>query len=311
MNANACQCDFTLGNTGAPNCKTIFEVPKKFIFTSYYTSTGAVNELDISGALDSAQFLALVANADDKLKWFPTPDVDGVTMTRGENVYETLPSGKKVFIQEGQNDVGFFFVELDSVFLGKLKSIGCGDMGFFEISTTKDLIGMNGSTATKLAPIKFDSETFSALLQRKTYDSSQKINVMLQYDSAMRDEDLRIVKYSELSYDLHNLSGLVDIIGAVPTSISTTGFTMKMNTYYGTILNPLRVKGLVAGDFTLYNVTDSSAVTITTCVEGTGANEGQYAFTFTAQTSADVLRLSCTEAGYDDTVLETVAITIP
>lgn len=303
----ACSCDYTLGNLGVPGCKSIFQVPKKFVFTSYYKTDGTVNELDLSGDLDSVQFNALVNQTDAKLKWFPTPDVEINSMTRGENVYETLPSGKKIYIKEGELDVSFAMVNLDSVFLGKLKSMGCAQIGFYEISLNKDLIGMVGSTSTKLAPIKLDSETFSAMLERMTYEASQKIQVKMQYDSSMRDEDLRIVKYSEMSYDLHNLSGLIDIIGATATNISATSFKMNMNTYYGTPLNPYKIKGLVAADFALYNVTDSASVTISSCTE----SDGQYTFTYTSQTSADVLRLSCTKDGFDDTVLQTKTVTIP
>lgn len=303
----ACTCDYTLGNLGVPGCKSIFQVPHKFVFTSYYKSDGTINELDLSGDLDSTQFNALVNQSDSNLKWFPTPDIELNSITRGENVYETLPSGKKVYIKEGELDISFAIVEVDPVFLGKLKGMGCKQIGIFEITRSKDLVGMKGSSSTKLAPIKMDSETFSALFERMTYDASQKVQVKMQYDSSMRDEDLRMVKYSEMSYDLHNLNGLIDIIGATPTNISTTSFKMKMNTLYGSPINPFKVKGLVAGDFALYNLTDSASVTISTCTE----SNGEYTFTFTAQTSADVLRLSCTADGFDDTTLETVTITIP
>ncbi len=305
----SCNCNVTLGNTGTPGCPNIFEVGYKPIFTSYYTSTGAVNEITISGTLNEAFFTALVANADPFLKWFPTPKIDNVESASGEPVFETLGSGKQIFIRDGVRGYSWAWVNLDTIFLGKIANLKCKELGMFLVDQDGNLIGMEGSTpATKLKPIKIDKDTLVASLMLKGYESAQKINANVQFDLGMNDADLRMVAASELtSYDLKNISGLIDVIGNTASSISTTGFTMIMKTYYGTPLNPIKVLGLVAADFTLYNVTDSASVTISTVTE----TSGSYAFTFTAQTSADVLRLSCTEAGYDDTVLETVVITIP
>lgn len=305
----SCNCNVTLGNTGTPGCPTIFEVGYKVIFTSYYTSTGAVNEATISGTLNEAYFTALVSNADPFLKWFPTPKIDNVESASGEPVFETLGSGKKIPIRDGVREYKWSWVNLDTVFLGKIANLKCKDLGIFIVDQDGNLIGMKGSTeATKLKPIKIDKDTLVASLMLKGYESSQKINASVQFDLGMHDSDLRMVKADELtSYDLKNINGLIDIIGKTPTSLSTTGFTMVMNTYYGTPLNPIKVLGLVAADFTLYNVTNSLSVTISTVTE----TSGSYAFTYTAQTSGDVLRLSCVKAGYDDEILNTVTITTP
>ncbi|WP_196302365.1 hypothetical protein, partial [Streptococcus pneumoniae] len=56
------------------------------------------------------------------------------------------------------------------------------------------------------------------------------------------------------------------------------------------------LSGLVAGDFALYNVTDSAAVTVGSVAE---SPDGTYLITFAAQTANDVLRITPTKAGYD------------
>ena len=118
-----------------------------------------------------------------------------------------------------------------------------------------------------------------------------------------------MVSANDITIDMFDVVGLIDVYGGTPTSISTTGFTINLYNYYGTLKDKQEVQGLVAADFDLYNVTDSAAVTISTATE---TSSGTYAFTFTAQTSADVLRLSVDKNGYDSTIgLETVVVTIP
>ena len=88
-------------------------------------------------------------------------------------------------------------------------------------------------------------------------------------------------------------------------SISTTSFKTTMTFDYGTWKNKDVATGFDAADFALYNVTDAASVSISTCVE---SPDGTYTFTYTAQTSADVLRLTPSVAGFEFTPL---LITIP
>jgi len=92
---------------------------------------------------------------------------------------------------------------------------------------------------------------------------------------------------------------------------TTTGFSAKLTLDYGNAKTKLPISGLVAGDFVLYNVTDSAAVTISTCTE---SPDGTYAFTFTGQTNTDILRLSLgttTPAKpFDDATWSSVSITL-
>jgi hypothetical protein len=117
-----------------------------------------------------------------------------------------------------------------------------------------------------------------------------------------------MVSANDIAIDLFDLRGLLDVYGTTPTAISTTGFTITLETFFGSMKDKVEVVGLLLADFILYNVTDSLPVTILTTTENP---DGTYAFTFAAQTSGDVLKLSVDKNGFDSTPLETVVITIP
>jgi hypothetical protein len=102
-------------------------------------------------------------------------------------------------------------------------------------------------------------------------------------------------EFTPLIYSLYDVSSTI-------TAISATGFTATLKDEYG-----LAVQGLAIGDFALYNTTDSTMLIIDAMTE---TSAGVYEFTFTSQTSADVLRLTPTENGYDFSLVVDNLITI-
>jgi len=134
----------------------------------------------------------------------------------------------------------------------------------------------------------------------------EKLNISFDWLLSEEDGNLRFIVPTA---DLFSSNGLLDI-AATMTNISTTGFKAKLFTKegYGDISKKYPMTGLLLADFVLYNVTDSAAVTITSVTEDP---EGTYTFAFTAQTSADVLRLTPSLDGYDFTSVVATTVTIP
>jgi hypothetical protein len=126
--------------------------------------------------------------------------------------------------------------------------------------------------------------------------------IKFKYRTSVDDSYRRLIEASDLDFDaLEELYSLYDVSSTI-TAISATGFTATLKDEYG-----LAVQGLAIGDFALYNVTDAGAVTISAMTE---TSAGVYAFTFASQTSADVLRLTPTENGYDFSLVVANLITI-
>jgi hypothetical protein len=88
--------------------------------------------------------------------------------------------------------------------------------------------------------------------------------------------------------------------------ITTTGFVSKIDTIYGAKYDSTVFAGGVLADFTLYNETTASSVTITSVTE---APDGTYTFVIPAQSSADVLTLTFSKLGFYAS--STLSITIP
>jgi hypothetical protein len=102
---------------------------------------------------------------------------------------------------------------------------------------------------------------------------------------------------------------LLDITSTY-ANITLTSFDVTLTvTGYGTPLAPQLVKGLVAGDFALFNIDDSLAVTIISATEDTAG--GTYAITYAAQDTTEVLRLTPTKNGYNFSAVVTNTITLP
>lgn len=308
--AKACECNVGLSNTGTPNCQPIADVTKRLILVPYYTNAGAINEIDVNAVtFNSAFFLGKTQNADKSIRWFPTPDIENIEDVRADAVFESLNSGKNIFIQQGVRTFTGVIIKQSPEYLAKLESAGCVKLGAFIIDKGGNLIGNGGSSAGMLRPIKIDNNTFYPRLEKSSDTTIQKIQINFEWDIAEQDSNIRMVAAADMSYDLFNLTGLIDIYGETPTNVTTTGFEMDLNVNYGSMKNIITAKGLVLANFTLFNITDNAAVTITSVTE---SPDGHYAFAFAAQTSGDVLRLTVAlTTGYDSTELAKVAITIP
>lgn len=301
-------CNIGGSNTGQ-SCVPIMRVQKKIFLVPTFDSTGVANEIDLTQTLNEAYFTARVNDTDASQRWYPLPEMKNIVDERGDSLYQTFEDGSKVFISQGTRTFNGLIVGADAApqMVGKITSHRGVGMSIFIVDKEKNLIGKVGSSATKLAPIELEADSIDAKFIKTIDTAIQAIQVSFDVHMNEDDADLRMIQSTEMSYDISRLRGLIDVDATI-SSISTTGFTATLTTDGGTPITPVLCKGLVAGDFALYNVTDASAVTISTMTE---SPSGVYAFTFTAQTSADVLRLTPTKNGYDFTDVVATTITIP
>ncbi len=300
----SCKCNVGLGNTGT-GCTPIAEVAKKLILLEYFKADGTVNGITLSGTTFNNTFWSgKVNHADPKLRWYPLPDMKNVTTERAEGIKETYNDGTVGFVNQGGKSFLGLIINGPAQLQKELETARCVDVGIFVIDKDGNLLG-NGSVAGVLQPFKLDKDSFSTRLIPATDTTLQKLEVGFNYSVDEKDEDIVMITAAEMTDSPINLKGLLDISHTV-SGISTTGFTSTLKTKYGTPLNPVLDKGLLITDFAIYNVTDSAAVTILTMVE----TNGVYAFTFAAQTVADVLRLTPTKVGrsYTDVIAATVTI---
>ena len=289
-----CKCDSGLSNTGKPNCVTIQSVTSKLILVPLKANDGTKNSLDLTATFTEATFTALANQADASKRWFPLPQFENVELAKADSTFEEAPSGRKVFIKQGKRSFAGQLWNETPQLLGKIQDNRCVDFGVYIIDVNGNLVG--SKVGDKLYPIPVDNESFEAKLMFATDSATQKIMVGFDFYRLFDESTMWLLTPSDTTdlYDFNNLEGLLDVNLAI-SGIVATGAVATLTLDYGTAKNPIKVKGLVAGDFLLYNTTTSTTVTKTV----TETADGVYTFVYTAITgSTDVLKLSLAKNGY-------------
>lgn len=302
---------------GYPGCLPIAKIAARLIFTPLFAADGTKNFIDLTATLDADYFTDRMQEYDssDALvspysRWYITPTLENVEDTRAETVFQTFNSGKKSKVRQGvRTFMGFIVDGAAFEMLDKVKEFSCARIGAYVVDTAGNLHG-NGQDADKLYPIAIDKQSFDPQLVKATDAEVQMIQIMFDWGRLEDDRYLKMITADSLTaVDLLEYDGLIDLYGETVGAIGQTSFTIDIHTSYGNAISPTPVTGLVAADFALYNVTDSSAVTISSLTESLTV-EGRYTVSYASQTSADVLRLTPNKFGFDGDAIKQMTITI-
>jgi hypothetical protein len=291
-----CACNSGGGNTGRPSCYEVFGTAKKLIFVEYLKPDGTVNSVEIStltaGKLDQTYLDARIKDSNPRTRWYPTPNLVTVTDERSDDITEEIDNTTTIFIEEGVRAFEGFTLKGDPVFVGNMNSWKCIEAGVFAVDKDGNLQGseiLNGF----LYPVRLQPESLSASLIKAsvTNSTSSKTRIKFAISELEDDSDLKMLEAVDITADLKNAEGLVDVIAGTPTAISTTGFTVQLNTTYGGMTNPIPAEGLVGSDFSGVEISPTpGAIVISSAIES-GVIPGLYVFTIVAQTSGDLLEI--------------------
>lgn len=299
-----CDCNATLNNTGTPTCEPLMSVMKKLIIVPIYDDAGVRNYIDLTVTLNQAYFTARINDTDASQRWYPTPEIKNITSEKADSIFETMEDATKFFIRQGLRSFLGVMPKQSPAFLGKLEGFRCRQIGVYIIDKDGNLIGSFTETG-KLYPIRVDEASWNPVLVFGTDTTIQKVSLGFDFHIDENDSDLRMITATDITpVNLLALSGLLDV-NAETSAPSTTSFKAELTLDYGSIINPILVKNWVIGDFSLYNVNDALAVTIISVTESPA---GTYTFTYAAQGTTEVLRLSASKTGY---AFEPVLVTIP
>lgn len=303
-----CDCDYSLQNTGQPNCMPLWLYGVHKILVPLMDSAGVENKIAAGATVNDAYIQARFGDTDKTQRWYPLKNIKNATMTRAEDVVEDFDDGTKNFIKEGVLTNTYLLASKNPTLLGKIKSFRCEAMGEYTVDKGGKIIGRVDS-AGNCYPIAIEPNTLSAIPLYPTATSSYNIQITYDWRQDMYDEEIgaygNTVNWSSSLND-----GLRDVnIALGDTPATTTTFEVELTYDYGDVNNKLPVKGLVAADFTLAEVSPTpGAITITSVTE---TADGVYSFVIPTQTSADVLRLSASKTTFDFSRLADFTITIP
>ena len=301
-----CSCDVSLQNTGSPSCAPIMGVAANFILVPLIANDGTFNYIDPTATFNDAYFTALINEADDSKRWYPTGKLKNVTTDRADPILETFEDGSSVFIRDGIRNFTAMIIKGSFELAKQFNANRCSTFGIFIVDLDGNILGTTKTGSNYLYPIACDAATFYAKPVFTTDTTIQKIMLMGQWDVLQKDDDLRMISASSITAaNIVNLKGLMNVYTTI-VSTSTTTMVLDLYAKVGNIVTNYPIEGLVTADFVssdtgstskMYNITDASDVTVT-AAESTTV-DGRYTLTYTAQTVADVLQPLIKKNGLD------------
>ena len=291
-----CACNSGGGNTGRPSCYEVFGTAKKLIFVEYLKPDGSVNSVDVSalsgGKLDQTFLDARTKDVNPRTRWYPTPPLFTVEDVRADDINEEIDTTTVIFIEEGVRTFEAFTLKGDPVFVGAMNAWKCISAGVFAIDNDGNLQGSE-TVDDFLYPVRLQPESLSAsLVKASTANStSAKTRISFAVSNLEDDANLKMIEAVDITADLKNAEGLIDVVAETPTAISTTGFTVQLNTIYGGMTNPIPAEGMETADFSGVEISPTpGAITISSVTESVSI-PGLYTFVIVAETSGDILEI--------------------
>lgn len=272
-----CDCNAGLSNTGRPNCVPVHGVTSSLILVPIYANDGTKNGIDLSAPIPT--WSDLVNEADASKRWFPLPSFENVELPKADSLFEEANSGRMAFLRQGKRSFSGELWAEDSTptFLGKLQKSRCVDFGIYIVDVNGNLIGAKESGY--LYPIPVDNASWDPRFMFATDSTVQKIMLGFDFDRLFDESLMYMITVDEAGIDFTTLEGLkdVNILNAVGSEGSDT-IVYELTFDYGTAYNPIKVQGLLAGDFAYYNETTTATLTPLSVIEGP---DGTYTATFT------------------------------
>jgi len=301
-----CSCDVSLQNTGSPSCAPIMGVAANFILVPLIANDGTFNYIDPSATLNDAYFTALINEADDSKRWYPTGKLKNVTTDRADPILETFEDGSSVFIRDGIRNFTAMIIKGSFELAKQFNANRCSTFGIFIVDLDGNILGTTKSSDNYLYPIAVDAATFYAKPVFTTDTTIQKIMLQGQWDVLQKDDDLRMISASSISAaNIVNLKGLMNVYTTI-VSTSTTTMVLDLYAKVGNIVTNYPIEGLVTADFVssdtgstskMYNITDASDLTVTAAESTT--IDGRYTLTYTGAVASEVLQPLIKKNGLD------------
>jgi len=302
-----CKCDnLGLGNTGLPNCQPLMGVDTLPILVPTYDSTGVKNTVPSGTVVDQAYIDAKINEADASKRWYPLVKIENATSERADAITETSAGGTNARIKSGIRTESFEIWKQSPTLISKLEEAQCTEFSIFVVDNCGSLVGMCLDSTGDLFPVRIDKNTLDVKYVKATDTTVAKLVLSYQWLEVEKDSNLSMIASDEITGDLLSAKGLLDI-NVVYSAESLTGFVATLSTEYGSKSNKVKDSGLLIADFSLFNVTQASSVTITSVTEVSGV----YTFVIPAQIFANVLTLTPTKAGRDYANVVSTDIVIP
>lgn len=288
--SNFCACNGTLNNTGIPSKQRAIQSGVRLFVVQMKADDGTENGIAPDDVIDQAYLDALINHADQSKRWYPIGTFQNQEDVRGDAITETFSDGSSAITQQGIRAYTGWLINYAAKYVENLASFRCVDFGVFIADSCGAIIGSIKRDESILKPVRVNAASWNPTYVKGTPAVSAKLSLGFEFSQLERDEYLRVISETEITADVLNAEGLLEVNGTA-SSIITTGFDLDLKVDFDEFLDASKtvVPGWVLADFVLFNETTGLPIVITSVTEGP---DGTYAFVITAQSSADVLTLT-------------------
>lgn len=309
-----CACN-GLFNSGAVNSKKALKQAAILVFVHKFDENGNRNKIAaadiVPGGIDQTYIDGKLENTDPLARWYPIGPFINANDLREDSTMEEYDDGSRSKVRQGRRTYTGHLLDYAPVYAERVDYWACqSGFGVFYIDNCGNIIGHVTDDSGDLYPLPMNASSLDVIVRQTTNTEKGKIQVMLDFDQLLIDSSQRQISKSGqadsvITADTLNITGLIDTKAEITTPATVTSVSLKITRAMGDELREVLVTGLVLADFTLYNNTTASSITITSVTE---VSNGVYDFVFPSQTSADVLEASFIAGGK---ILEPFTITIP
>ena len=262
-----CQCNGQIANTGLPSGLAEFGVIYGLYMVPLIANDGTRNGLDISTpATLGTQLLAMVNNVDPSKRAYPLMGLNEVNPETATPEYQTFSNGTRKKLRDGIAKLSYQIVDVNEVYFGKIKD-NCTEFGLFLVDSCGNVKGE--VEGTKFYPRPVNAGSYSAMFMPRKDANVSFVQVEVDYDIISGDENQTLITADEFGANVPSkLKGLIDVNLEV-TPVNATTLTVEAYSDFGTATQKLPVRGLLAANFSVYNVTTNANVTLTSVTEST------------------------------------------
>lgn len=284
-----CKCgDTGLNNTGTPSSicnpgriQLMIAVPK-------FGSNGDRNSILVTDTIDQAYIDSKINAVDPADRWYPISGAwEQVENLRADDTTEDSDGITRITAKGLKAFSGRDYAAASKQYADVQDSLGCSEFGFYTLDGDNNLEGVISSDCTQLYPALVEKNTLSAKYIDPTQSTAAYIQLNFTWNQLLKDGSLYFIEGSEITGDIAEASGLIDVTIENATVPSVTEVTFDTKTKYGSFkVNGLAWVGAPVTAFEIFNQTSSSVVVPSGIVENT---DGNYTLTYAAQTVADIL----------------------
>jgi hypothetical protein len=287
-----CNCSGKIGNTGFPNVKP-FGVVAGLYWVPILADDGTRNGLDLTSVTLGADLLGKVNHVDPSKRWYPFLNLRNVTQVEADPSFETMTNGERFLLRKGIKTVTYQVRDVTEQYYNKVAD-ACVDFGLVRVDVCGNVSGI--LDGDNLYPRPVNKGSFFSKYMDATDDSAPYVYIEMDYDLVTSDGDQWMIPASDFgAIKPLELKGMIDVVFDIVDVVSATEFIVDATFDYGYANERLPWKGAVLANFSLYNVTDSAAITPSAVTESTTIR-GRYTFTVPSVTATDVVTIEAFKA---------------